>query len=336
MIIAICAVLIIALAIVAIFVLNIPKEEKIEELQFQGVVLDKTEGADGYGSLYLYNLDGGAYADQLCSITVGEETVVTGQDGSAITIQEIPADSIVRITHGDIVQEIYPANYPMVYKVEVVGPAGAGQLDKAHAAQAEWEASAVDPGDDSSAVEESANPEYIEPPADAALFRGSVESITQDGEETEIRLVRAAGTDYGMETMITRITADTRYGFDLAELELGNYLEIWYGVSPDGQMEDVEYFPAIVANLLPDASASVYNGTIVEITDNGDGTGRLLLQPIGDGQETLFSYDESTQFYLDRESMAVGDELNIYTTGIATMSLPPQAYAIEVRPYTAV
>ena len=80
-----------------------------------------------------------------------------------------------------------------------------------------------------------------------------------------------------------------------------------------------------------------FNGTLKTIMENPDkpGEGRLAMVEAGTGQEVHFNYDKngSTQLYLDFDALQPGDELNIFHRGAYTRSLPPQGFALEVRPY---
>lgn len=170
--------------------------------------------------------------------------------------------------------------------------------------------------------------------ADAAMFRGVVEDFAvDDGGKTMLVMRGAKGTDFAPHLNVV-LTEDTKYSFDETKIGNGAFLEVYYGVAVNevGTPSTVE---AIAVNDFGSEDMVNYNGVLVEITKDGD-SGQLLMDPLDDsGTQYAFNYGPDTQFYLDMESLKPGDQLNIFHSPIATMSLPPQSPALEVNLYTA-
>lgn len=184
-------------------------------------------------------------------------------------------------------------------------------------------------------AQEEASSEIPEPVyvADAALYRGSVTAVETAEEGALLTLEQAPGTNFGAPSMKFLFTSDTRLSFEEEKLAQGAYLEIYYGAGS----EKSQPVPAIGANFYPAADMVNFNGALKAIMENPDkpGEGRLAMVEAGTGQEVHFNYDKNggTQFYLDFDALQPGDELNIFHRGAYTRSLPPQGFALEVRPY---
>lgn len=170
--------------------------------------------------------------------------------------------------------------------------------------------------------------------ADAAMFRGVVEDFAVDDTGKTVLVMRGAeGTGFAPSLKVT-LTEDTRYSFDETKIGNGGFLEIYYGVDMN-EVETPDIVEAIAVNDLGSEDMMNYNGTLVEIMKDGDG-GQLLLDPLDEnGTQYAFNYGPDTQFYLDMDALKAGDALNIFHSPIATMSLPPQSPALEVRLYEA-
>lgn len=192
-------------------------------------------------------------------------------------------------------------------------------------------------------------------PADAAMYRGTVSDIVSDvGKSTvQFTLTQADGTDFGAPSLKFSFTADTRADFTP---EGGQYLEVYYGRAPGAPLSADEVHNVITAIQYHSAEMVSFNGTVKAIDPHPDkpGQGWLVMVPLGvdiheaesypesaapgepflGNPEIHYSYDkEKTKFYLNFDEIKVGDKLNIFQSGAMTMSLPPQAFAIEVRPY---
>lgn len=170
--------------------------------------------------------------------------------------------------------------------------------------------------------------------ADAAMFRGVVEDFAADDAGKTVLVMRGAEGMGFAPVLKAALTEDTRYSFDETKIGNGAFLEIYYGVDMN-EAETPEIVDAVAVNDLGSEDMVNYNGTLVEITKDG-GSGQLLLDPLDEnGMQYAFNYGPETQFYLDMESLKAGDRLNIFHSPIATMSLPPQSPAWEVRLYEA-
>lgn len=222
-----------------------------------------------------------------------------------------------------------------------------------------------------SSSDNSAQPEPAQQPpipADAAMYRGTVtalESITDPAASStdpllRVTLTQAEGTDFGAPSLQFDFTTDTYADFTPEE---GQYLEVYYGRAPGQALDTKAAHKALTAIKYHSAEMVLFNGYIKAIEPNTDkpDTGRLIMVPVredandkaelpGEGEssgsmvdplvtipsvnEIHYNYDKAqTKFYLDFDQLKVGDRLNIFQSGAMTMSLPPQAFAIEVRPY---
>lgn len=170
--------------------------------------------------------------------------------------------------------------------------------------------------------------------ADAAMYRGTVASISVDGDINYITLKQEKGTNYGYPVKQFKITADTKTDYTKDQLELGSYLEVAYGSSSN--IEEVS--TAITASLLNEAEFSVYNGTVVSVTPvkGSADEGSILLKDKSSNNQTVFHYNKDTQLYIDKKALKKGAVLNIYHSGALTRSVPPQGNALEIRAYSDV
>lgn len=173
--------------------------------------------------------------------------------------------------------------------------------------------------------------ERVPIPADTALYRGTVQSLSPGEGETLVELEQVKGTNFGAPSVTVALTADTLCDFNPAELAEGDYLEIAYG----GWVGDgLEQVTAVTAARLAPADLSVYNGTLQEIRPPKDGEdGTMLLTALEGTGDILFHLGGETQLYLDVDSLQAGDQINVYFSGATTRSIPPQATALEVRRY---
>lgn len=93
-----------------------------------------------------------------------------------------------------------------------------------------------------------------------------------------------------------------------------------------GQYAVVLYNGVMTRSLPPMVTAmriSVYeiSGTVAEVQEDG----RVLIDRADVNDQVLVTLPEGAQ------TPEVGDEIVVYTTGIMTMSLPPQTHAIGVK-----
>lgn len=170
--------------------------------------------------------------------------------------------------------------------------------------------------------------------ADAAMYRGTVNSITEGAEGRIIELEQAEGTDFGAEKLQFLWTEDAKLSFEKEALEVGSYLEVFYGSAPGQVFNADEVITMIGANLYMSADMVNFNGKILEVqaSETEEGAGSLFMKDSLNEQEVIFHYNsENTQIYADVASLKKGDQLNIFHRGIYTMSLPPQGSALEIR-----
>lgn len=208
-------------------------------------------------------------------------------------------------------------------------------------------------GSESTTEPESQEPQTPPIPADAAMYRGTVSGTVSatstegdaDKGTVQFTLTQAEGTDFGAPSLKFSFTADTRADFTPED---GQYLEVYYGRAPGAPLSTTEVHNALTAIKYHSAEMVNFNGTVKAINPHPDkpGQGTLVMasmpplaeqslaNPASDPYIVHFNYDkEKTQFYLTFDEIKVGDKLNIFQSGAMTMSLPPQSFAIEVRPY---
>jgi hypothetical protein len=170
--------------------------------------------------------------------------------------------------------------------------------------------------------------------ADAAMYRGIITSVVtgKDGLTT-LTLKQVSGTDFGAGALKVVWDESTKTDLKPDDLADGNYIEVFYGRSPNADMP--EKAVAISLKKLPDADLSIFNGTIIDISRDKKNKelGSLTLKALDGEQEIVFNYGPETQIYLDADALKNGDKLNVFFSGATTNSLPPRAYALEIRPY---
>lgn len=173
--------------------------------------------------------------------------------------------------------------------------------------------------------------------ADAARYRGTLVELTPQPGGSQLLVLEAAPGSGQASQMALVLTPDSRTNFPKAELALGDHLEVYYGVRPQG---DSSPAAIIAANRLPDAQMVYYNGTLLEVSESDQGR-RLLLQNLDTPEntpenelylyQTIFWVGDEARLYLSEDQLVPGIQLNIFHKGIYTMSLPPQGIALEVR-----
>ena len=182
---------------------------------------------------------------------------------------------------------------------------------------------------------ESSQPEVSRPEdeylsvMDAPIYRGAVTAVSEKDGVYELRLEQVEGTDFGYPSFIMHTGENTRANFAFTDLALGDYLEVYYGERNDGLPPII-----IAANKLPPAADCVFNGELTALEHQGQ-EGRLEMTSLSNGEVVHFNFDDTTQFYVDMENLKTGDKLNIYHRGTLTKRVPPEGFALEVRPYTA-
>ena len=175
--------------------------------------------------------------------------------------------------------------------------------------------------------------ETLSIPTDAGLFRGEVESVTiADGLNT-IVLRQVPGTDFGAERVTVLIDAETRSDFAITDVNEGDHIAVYYYiVGAPGDPVPAEVI-AIVLHMLPPASASVFVGTVVEVSAYPTGGNLRLFIDEDDPYEivVLFS-SEYTQIYLDMYNLEPGDRISVFTDGMSeTSDYTLYVQALEIR-----
>lgn len=171
--------------------------------------------------------------------------------------------------------------------------------------------------------------------ADAAMYRGTIDSIEETADGKVITLHQPEGINYGNPSQKFRITADTKFSFE-EPIAAGDtfYYEVYYGAIPGENLVAEEARDIIAMNRYFDVAAVNFNGTLKEILPSDKaGEGQLVMEDMVNQQEAVFNYSAEVQFYLDFAALKPGDKLNIFHKGIYTMSIPPQGIPLEVRYY---
>ena len=181
--------------------------------------------------------------------------------------------------------------------------------------------------------EESQLLEPVPAPEGSQVFRGTVEdfAVSDDGS-TVLLMRRASGTNFPADLKV-KLADDTQFGVDETQLGNGSFLEIYY--SPDESNEDGSVTALAINGEISEDSV-YYNGTVVEIVadQEREGEGYILMDPLtADGMQYQFNYGPETQFSIPVEEIAPGVQLNVYHSPVATRSLPPQSYALEIGAY---
>jgi hypothetical protein len=177
-----------------------------------------------------------------------------------------------------------------------------------------------------------APPDPIRPPADTAVYRGNIKSITAEGDATKIVLNQVRGTNYGIYEMTFLLNNNSRVNFGSQNLIPGQYLEVYY--NPNDLSSGMRTI--IVANLLQNSDLVIYIGQITnvyEAPENSSYYGQMEVK-LENNSTMIFNYDGQTQFYMDLSNLKAGTNVSIYGNWIISPSMPPQTTAYEVREYS--
>lgn len=182
-----------------------------------------------------------------------------------------------------------------------------------------------------------APPDPISAPADTAMYRGNVVKISVANNTTIVTLEQAKGTNFGAAVMNFTFTNNSRTNFNLSNLTVGRYVEVYYGTPSDGAAPNPA--TAVVANLLSDAGYIIYNGEIVSVTPAADAslsnyTGKLEVK-LENNTTMIFNCGENTRFYISTSNLTAGTHVNIRGNYVIQLSEPPQNTAFEVRAYSS-
>jgi len=160
---------------------------------------------------------------------------------------------------------------------------------------------------------------------DVPIYRGTVREISpiSDGA-VQLQLESYKGTDFGYPLIFMHTNKDTLSDFDIAQLAVGDYLQLFYRDRTNGMPPIV-----LAASKLPNPERIVYNGKVDSHT-----TGKLKLCCLESGGIVVFNYDDTTHFYLDDYPPRPGTRLNILHRGTFDSSHPPMGFVLEVRPYS--
>ncbi len=173
----------------------------------------------------------------------------------------------------------------------------------------------------------------IPAPADSAQYRGTVEEVSSENGETRVVLKQAKGTNFGSEQLACIFNSSTKANFDPASLKIGtDYIEVYYGAALSTSATPNQV-TVLVSNLLLPAETSIFNGTVIEITEISTTDGTIKVASLDRREEVVFRYNSESKIYLTLKDLKAGDMVNIYFPGVMAMSMPPQATILELRIY---
>ena len=176
-----------------------------------------------------------------------------------------------------------------------------------------------------------APPAPISPPADTAVYRGNIKSITAEGDATKIVLNQVRGTNYGIHEMTFLLDENSRTNFESSNLIIGQYLEVYYNSNDlSSGMRKV-----IAANLLQNADLVIYIGQITNVHETPGSSihyGQIEVK-LENNSTMIFNYDGNTQFYMSLSDLKAGTNVSIYGNWIISSSMPPQTDAYEIRKF---
>jgi len=168
-----------------------------------------------------------------------------------------------------------------------------------------------------------------------ALYRGVVTAIEKnENNDTILTLEQAKGTNFGYQSLQVLVNDNTNIVPPTTNLIPEMHVEVQYGAPVDGAPLELPT-PAISLKPLMSVDALVFNGEVLSVkVGEKPNTGTFMLRRIdSEGDDWAYHYNDQTVFYISLDEIKAGDRLNIFTTGIANPSLPPQASALEIRPY---
>ena len=140
----------------------------------------------------------------------------------------------------------------------------------------------------------------------------------------------ASGINYGYPRLQVTLTEDTALPEE--DVANGDYLEARVLLTDPGDENRLPTGDAVSLKKIFSEEGTNFSGTIQSVTEQSDTEGTLLLEGIGNQTPYLFHYDADT-LLADGVTLAEGEQIAIYFSGIAATSYPPQSTALEIYPY---
>ena len=164
------------------------------------------------------------------------------------------------------------------------------------------------------------------------LYRGTLEDFAVDDEGRTVLILRqaASGINYGYPRLQVTLTEDTALPEE--DVANGDYLEARVLLTDPGDENRLPTGDAVSLKKIFSEEGTNFSGTIQSVTEQSDTEGTLLLEGIGNQTPYLFHYDADT-LLADGVTLAEGEQIAIYFSGIAATSYPPQSTALEIYPY---
>lgn len=166
------------------------------------------------------------------------------------------------------------------------------------------------------------------------IYRGKVTQLS----DTQVTLEQLDGYNYGQQEIIFNISDETEIADGMPALAVDAYVEAVYNgiltrsLPAQGNALSLKIISAFSDNI-------IVNGTIQETSETNDGY-TLTVQPLG-SESTEFTsmvvLHVSTEGLenITFDELVEGTKISAVTSGIATMSLPPQMPVVVLLPYNA-
>lgn len=126
-----------ALVIAAAVLVALWKSEKNYVVD-RAVVLNVTEGINGWHSLFLFTEPHQNTASDLMTAGINSNTKLIDAKGKTIKITDIQPGQLIELFHSGLILESYPGQYAEVYKVKVLGAADENFFQQGKDRMNEW------------------------------------------------------------------------------------------------------------------------------------------------------------------------------------------------------
>lgn len=127
-----------AVLVIAAIVVFVVRNNQNKHVVDRAVVLDVTEGIDGWYSILLFTEPSQNNTADLMTAGINADTKLVNAQGKPIEIADIQPGQQIELTHSGLIMESYPGQYAEVYRVKVLGPAEAGFYQQGKDRMNEW------------------------------------------------------------------------------------------------------------------------------------------------------------------------------------------------------
>lgn len=213
-------------------------------------------------------------------------------------------------------------------------PASSSSKPESVPASSEVVSEAVSSSEVASAVDDIAGAT----PNGGFVYRGRVDSVDENGSFTVSQL---PGYNYGFESVVFHVSEETKRNEEDPELAQNAFVVVYY----DGAMTK-SIPPQATANsikvVFPTYEGIIRNGTIQSVEKTDDGFSIVILpmdaEPVSNtsSMENLIVLNVPADAleHITEAELVEGAKVSAVTSGIATMSIPPQMPTITLLPYT--